>query len=505
MSVDNSLPRILIVEDSRPLSVFYQSVIAKNFKVEVMQTYTGKEALTTLNEFPPDIVFLDLKLPDMTGMDILRVINQKHHDVITIVMTANGSVNYAVEAMRLGAYDFLEKPIDANRLCTTLKNAIEKLELNVYFTSINSNSKAVGDFIGKSPAMQEIYNKIRRIGNSKASVFITGESGTGKEVTALTLHNLNTERTGKFVAINCAAIPKELMESEIFGHVKGAFTGATSDRQGAVSQAHGGTLFLDELCEMDLDLQSKFLRFLQSSKFQKVGSSRVEEVDVRIICATNKNPMEEVKAGRFREDLFYRLFVIPIHLPPLRERDKDAVLIAQKFLERFAREEKKHFKYIAPDAQEFLLHYHWPGNVRQLQNVIQRAIVLYDDEVLSRIMLPKEDELNGYEELDLVKKPQNQEMQTTKAAPAAGFTHELSIDSLAAKGLFTPSKPNEIVPLSEIEKHYILAAIAVFEGSVVAAAKALDVNSSTLYRKLDKWQKDGSVIRKIGYEFSAKL
>lgn len=495
MEVNSSLPKVLIIEDSRALSVFYKSVISKNFKVLIEQAYTGEEALKFISDFPPDIVFLDLKLPDMTGMQILKTIKEKKYKVITIVMTANGSIDYAVEAMRLGAYDFLEKPIDSNRLCTTLKNVIEKFELNVLVKQISNKPQSLGDFIGESPAMQEIYNKILRIGNSKASVFITGESGTGKEVTAMTLHNLNTERSGKFVAINCAAIPKELMESEIFGHVKGAFTGAVNDRQGAVSLADGGTLFLDELCEMDLELQSKFLRFLQSSKFQKVGSSKLESVDVRIICATNRNPIDEVKAGRFREDLFYRLYVIPIHLPPLRERDRDAVLIAQFFLEKFAKEENKNFSKIGPDAEEFLLRYHWPGNVRQLQNVIQRAIVFFEGDSLTRDMLPAVDELAGYENLDssLVE-------NTNDLNNVISSFPEKEKKEQKDKKFFNPEKQEDVLPLSMIEKHYILATIALFEGSITEAAKALEINPSTLYRKLDKWQKDGSVTRKIGYE-----
>lgn len=489
MSSNNLLPRILIIEDSHPLSVFYFTVLNKNLQVEAKQAYTGNEGLTLLDEFVPDIVLLDLKLPDMTGMDILRIINQKHYKVITIVMTANGSVNFAVEAMRLGAYDFLEKPIDSNRLCTTVRNAIEKLKLNDLVSTINSDNSALGDFIGESPAMQEIYNRIRRIGNSKASVFITGESGTGKEVTAQTLHKLNTERKGKFIAINCAAIPKELMESEIFGHIKGAFTGALNDRQGAVSQADGGTLFLDELCEMDLDLQSKFLRFLQSSKFNRVGSSKVEQVDVRIICATNKNPLDEVKNGRFREDLYYRLFVVPIHLPPLRERDHDCVLLAQHFLKNYSKEENKHFVGISQDAQDFLLSYNWPGNVRQLQNMIHRAIVFYDGEYLSRDMLPKESELSHFDE---------NPTKSSKEEKVAQVKENTQI----SPELLMPKNISDILGLEDLEKRYILRVIDLFNGSVTQAAKSLGVNASTLYRKLDKWQKEGSISRKIGYHLN---
>jgi two-component system, repressor protein LuxO len=486
MSVNNSLlPRVLIIEDSKPLSAFYLTVLAKDNNLDIRQAFTGAEALELINVFAPEIILLDLNLPDMLGMDILRTINNKQLKIITIVMTANGSVNFAVEAMRLGAYDFLEKPIDANRLKITIHNTVEKLELNVLVKQYSTKSDAPGDFIGESAAMQEIYSKLRRIGNSKASVFITGESGTGKEVTALALHNLNTERKGKFVAINCAAIPRELMESEIFGHVKGAFTGASSDRDGAVSAANGGTLFLDELCEMDLDLQSKFLRFLQSSKFQRVGASKTEEVDVRIICATNRNPMQEVKEGRFREDLFYRLFVIPIHLPPLRERDRDVILIAQKFLQHYGKEENKHFKGIATDAEEFLIHYSWPGNVRQLQNIIHRAVVFYDGKLLTRAMLPQEKELRSFGgEATTAKVDNISDVEDSKKSSSK----TLELNTLT-----------DIVSLEEMEKNYILAAISVCDGSVTKAASALKVNSSTVYRKLDKWQKEGLIAKNSGY------
>ncbi len=496
MSNNTLLPRILIVEDSRSLSAFYKTVIVAKRTVEIKQAYTGKEALDYINSFAPDIILLDVCLPDISGLDILKTLQERHLGAITIVMTATESVDYAVEAMRLGAYDFMVKPIDANRLLTTIHNVLERLQLNALVDQMSgAKTEALDGFIGESPAMLEVYNKIRRIGNSKASVFITGESGTGKEVTAQALHNLNTVRTGRFVAINCASIPKELMESEIFGHVKGAFTGATSDRDGAVSQANGGTLFLDELCEMDLDLQSKFLRFIQSSKFQRVGSSKVEEVDVRIICATNRNPMEEVQKGRFREDLYYRLFVIPIHLPPLRERDRDVLLIAYKFLQHFAKQEHKKFTGIAPDAEKFLLRYSWPGNVRQLQNMIQRAIVLYDGTMLTRDMLPPENELAHFKhETNQGKSDSwNNEQRTNNVQSNLAF--DAGITNFQQVVL----KPEDIIKLEDVEKNYILVAISACQGSVIVAAHALGVNPSTLYRKLDKWLKDGTIAKNAGY------
>ena len=465
-------------------------------------------------------------------------------------MTANGSVNFAVEAMRLGAYDFLEKPIDPNRLRTTIGNTIEKRKLNALITSYKFEQEDnPGDFIGNSPAMQEVYNKIRRIKNSRATVFITGESGTGKEVTALAVHKQNTERNGPFVPINCAAIPHELMESEIFGHVKGAFTGANTERQGAVALADGGTLFLDELCEMDLDLQSKFLRFIQSSRYKKVGGSKFEEVDIRIICATNRNPLEEVKAGRFREDLFYRLYVVPIHLPPLRERDGDCVLLANHFLHYYSNLEKKNFENISHEAERFLMRYNWPGNVRQLQNLIYRIVVLNDGRVLTKAMLAQE--IGMVPEEFVTSNTQNSNLSQDKNVlaqqPLSGNlkpdnqvwpeTQEVSFQARcdvasgaegpeavqASNSALIPAVTNDgikvmvreagdcfelmrslngVVDLETIERKYILAIVRLCDGSVVKAAGILGVNSSTLYRKLEKWKKQGLVVKKI--EFAAQ-
>ena len=540
---------ILIVEDALPLAKLYETVL-KSDRVKALSTGLGRDAMRMIKELSPDIVLLDLHLPDMPGMDILRSINEQELDISVIVMTANGSVNFAVEAMRLGAYDFLEKPIDPNRLRTTIGNTIEKRKLNALITSYKFEQEDnPGDFIGNSPAMQEVYNKIRRIKNSRATVFITGESGTGKEVTALAVHKQNTERNGPFVPINCAAIPHELMESEIFGHVKGAFTGANTERQGAVALADGGTLFLDELCEMDLDLQSKFLRFIQSSRYKKVGGSKFEEVDIRIICATNRNPLEEVKAGRFREDLFYRLYVVPIHLPPLRERDGDCVLLANHFLHYYSNLEKKNFENISREAERFLMRYNWPGNVRQLQNLIYRIVVLNDGRVLTKAMLaqeigmlPEEFVASNTQNSNLSQdknvlaqqplsgnlKPDNQVWPKTQEVSsqarcdvasgalgpeAAQASDSALIPAVTNDGIKVMVREagdcfelmrslNGVVDLETIERKYILAIVRLCDGSVVKAPGILGVNSSTLYRKLEKWKKQGLVVKKI--EFAAQ-
>lgn len=307
--------------------------------------------------------------------------------------------------------------------------------------------------------MEGVYRIIESAANSKATIFITGESGTGKEVCASAIHQASRRSESSFIALNCAAIPKELMESEIFGHVKGAFTGAVSDRQGAARMADGGTLFLDEICEMDLELQSKLLRFIQMGSFQPVGANRSEKVDVRFVCATNRDPLKAVELGHFREDLYYRLHVIPIHLPPLRDRGEDILLIADFFLKLINDEEGKSFKGFDAGVKRCLLEYAWPGNVRQLDNVIRNTVVLNDAELVTIGMLPS---------------PLNQPFSMPQVA--AEVTDH-AINSACAP----------IVPLWRLEKTAIESAIDHCEGNVTMAAQLLELSPSTIYRKLQNW------------------
>ncbi len=317
------------------------------------------------------------------------------------------------------------------------------------------------------------------VADSNAAVFITGESGTGKEVTAQSIHNVSQRRDAPFIALNCAALPENLIESEIFGHVKGAFTGAQEARKGAASQAHGGTLFLDEICEMDINLQAKILRFLQSGQIKRVGSDWIEDVDVRIICATNRNPMVEVAEKRFREDLFYRLDVLSIELPPLSQRGKDVILLGESFLKTYAAEEGKEFKSIAPETQEMMLNYHWPGNIRELQNMIRKATVVHDGVVLAPHMINMKSKLHdmvssnyqliGLAKTDVVKRTPNESLKTT-------FT--LNIHQ----------------PMSVIERDVIEAVIESCNGSIPKASQILQLSPSTIYRKRETWlQMDADV------------
>ena len=369
---------ILLIEDDPAQIRAYQGHMADtSYRMEVVDT--GAKAQAVLANATPDAILLDLNLPDMDGLDILRGLSEQGRAGEVIVITTRSSVANAVEAMRLGAFDYVVKPFDAERLRVTLRNALDRRALSHRVAAYRElEREAYCDFIGSSLPMQAVYRTIDAAAGSKATVFVTGESGTGKELCAQAIHAKSARAGAPFIALNCGAIPHDLMESEIFGHVKGAFTGAVAERAGAARRADGGTLFLDEVCEMEPALQTKLLRFLQTGTFQKVGGSGEERVDVRIVCATNRDPLAEVAAGRFREDLFYRLHVIPIHMPPLRDRPDDVPVLARHFLGRFAGQEGKAFTTLSPDAEALLRGHAWPGNVRQLENLIHTVVVLHD-------------------------------------------------------------------------------------------------------------------------------
>ncbi|MFQ2149441.1 sigma-54-dependent transcriptional regulator [Aeromonas jandaei] len=458
-------PRVLLVEDTRSLAVVYEQYLRQD-GYEVVLADCGQQALEVLLTSPPPVVLLDLELPDMSGMEILQQITEQQLPCAVVVITAHGSVDVAVEAMRLGAFDFLTKPFDSKRLCATARNALKHQQLSSLVAHYRENfeRQSFFGFIGASMAMQAVYRIIESAAPSKATVFITGESGTGKEVCAEAIHQCSPRREQPFIALNCAAIPHDLMESEIFGHVKGSFTGAQGDRKGAASLADGGTLFLDEICEMDLDLQSKLLRFIQTGTLQRVGSGKLETVDVRFICATNRDPLLEVKAGRFREDLYYRLHVIPLYLPPLRERGEDILLLARSLLQNYAKEENKRFRDFDAAAARVLLDYPWPGNVRELQNVVRNIVVLNDKELVSPDILPPP--LNGVRAL-AVATTAAQQPAATSATPAVG---------------------GPIRPLWLVEKEVIEQAIASCDGNIPKAAALLEISPSTIYRKKQGWE-----------------
>jgi len=342
----------------------------------------------------------------------------------------------------------------------TVRNALERRQLETLAASndIAKNGRFCS-LIGASLPMRAVYNVIENTAKSRATVFITGESGTGKELCAQAIHEMSPRRAGPFVAVNCGAIPRELMESEMFGHVKGAFTGAATTREGAVARATGGTLFLDEIGEMDLSLQVKLLRVLQSGEFTKVGGNEVERADVRYVCATNRDPWAEVQAGRFREDLYYRLHVVPCAMPPLRERDGDILLLARHFLRLYAKEEGKSFSDFAADAAETLTRYPWPGNIRELQNVLRNTVLFNDGTTVTAAMLSRLG-------------PNAAPRPATPPAP-----------------LRLGERHTAVKPLWQVEKEAIEEALAVCGGNVPRAAALLEVNPSTIYRRKAEWEK----------------
>jgi DNA-binding NtrC family response regulator len=457
---------VLLVEDMPALARLYIETLSK-VGIAVDHAETGAEALAALAQGRYATVLLDLNLPDMNGMEILQHIREQQIPVAPIVITAHGSVNIAVEAMRLGAFDFLVKPFPGDRLTVTVRNTLERMKLQ---REVDAWREELGrdryyGFIGRSPPMQAVYRIIDSAAASKATVFITGESGTGKELCAEAVHRRSPRRDQPFIALNCGAIPRDLMESEIFGHVKGAFTGAVADRDGAAVRADGGTLFLDEIGELPPELQTKLLRFLQTGSVQAVGGSRERKVDLRIICATNRDPAEDVRQGRFREDLYYRLLVIPVTLPPLREREDDMLLIARQFLRDYAAEEGKAFIDFDLEVAEDLQRYAWPGNVRQLQNVVRNIVVLHDGPLVTRAMLPN---------------------PVRTLIPAAQPGRPIQVPPPAPNGEASPVRP-----LWMVEKETIEAAIAACDGHVPRAAALLGISASTIYRKRLNWEAEG--------------
>jgi|TARA_B110000090_G_scaffold32506_1_gene34792 two-component system repressor protein LuxO len=452
---------ILLVEDSESSALAYKSYLS-DYNVSI--SHDLHNAALALAQHQPDLLILDVQLPDGNGIDLVQQLRDSGAQFPIVVITSDSSVELAVEAIKAGADDFLEKPFSGSRLKTTVANMLEKARLSELVTTYEATSHRDGfeGFIGSSLIMQGVYHMIEAAAPSNATVFITGESGTGKEVLARAIHDTSPRGKSPFVAINCGAISKELMESEIFGHIKGAFTGANTARAGAAAKANGGTLFLDELCEMDLELQVKLLRFLQTQVFRPVGSDHEQQVDVRIVCATNKDPAQEVKSGRFREDLFYRLHVISIELPALRERGQDVMQIAEHFLQSYAAEERKGFVSFSTAVKQFFLDHSWPGNIRELQNVIRQIVVLNDGVDISSEMLPLQ-------------------FRATCMGQAPDKTEQKGNNLVDM-----PHRASEVLPLWKLEQLYIDRVIELADDNIPKAASLLEVSPSTLYRKQQK-------------------
>ncbi|MDP4823393.1 MAG: sigma-54 dependent transcriptional regulator [Aestuariivirgaceae bacterium] len=441
---------VAVIEDSLlQAKTLERMLVDAGFRVRLFGT--AADALAAFQITPPAVAVIDLVLPDRSGVEVLEALKALSPGCSTVMVTNNASVNSAIEAMRAGAFDYIVKPLSRERLVMTVRNAVERHELRAQvqrLATVTGSLTRFHGFMGSSAIMNAVYGMIRNVAPSKAPVFITGESGTGKELAAHAIHAESARREQAFVPINCAAIPASLMESELFGHVRGAFTNAVSDREGAAARASGGTLFFDEICELPIDLQPKLLRLIETQCFQPVGGTREQPVDIRFVSATNRDPLAEIAAGRLREDLFYRLHVVPLRLPPLRERGDDAQEIGQELLRAFTAEEGRPIQVFTAEALELLRAHGWPGNVRELKNVIRNLAVLGTGPEVTPDML------SGL----LQRKPVPLRAPALKAGTA-------------------------IRPLWLVEREAIREALALCGGNMQKAAAFLEISQSTLYRK----------------------
>ncbi|MHC4392993.1 MAG: sigma-54-dependent transcriptional regulator, partial [Planctomycetota bacterium] len=380
------MARIIVCDDEPSVRELLEVVLVRSGHEPVLAA-NGREALACFDEKPAELVIHDLKMPGMSGLELLEQLKVRDPNLPVVVITAFSTWDNAVEAMRLGAHDYLKKPFDTNEIREVIERALVRAQL--VRRRRGDDSLTVPDLIGDAEGVRQVRDLVRRVAPTESTILIEGESGTGKELVARMVHYLSPRADGPFLAVNCGAFTENLLESELFGHLKGTFTGAIGDKDGLLKVAAGGTFFLDEVGEMPPSTQVKLLRVLQERQVMPIGASRPIRVDLRFICATNRDLAAEVRAGRFRSDLYYRLNVIPIELPPLRERWGDVPLLAGHFVRRYAERIGREVLSIAPDVQRQLEAYPWPGNVRELENVVQRAIALGDGPVLTRVMLPE--------------------------------------------------------------------------------------------------------------------
>jgi two-component system response regulator AtoC len=382
--------QVLIIDDEENMRYMLQLTLeSEEYGVEL--ACNGSEGIEKINQNQFDFILCDIKMPKVSGLDVLAFVMESSPNTPVIMISAYGTIDTAVQAMKQGAYDYVMKPFKQDEILLTLKKAEERERLrqeNQFLRQEVEKKYSFENIIGKSPQMQDIFRKIEKIMNYKSTVLITGESGTGKELAAKAIHYAGNRKKYPFVPVNCGAIPHDLLESELFGHVKGAFTGAINHKLGLISQAHNGTLFLDEIGELPLDLQVKLLRVLQEGEIRRVGDTRTVKVDVRVIAATSRNLLEAVEQGTFRKDLYYRLNVVPLHIPPLRERREDIALLVCHFMKKHAQEMGKTIRDIAPDAMKALLECEWKGNIRELENVLERAIVMTEGDTVTLEYLP---------------------------------------------------------------------------------------------------------------------
>ncbi len=489
------MTKVLVVDDD-PVQLRLTSEVAKKAGFDVATASGGNEALSVLSGSTAiGAVVLDLVMPDLDGLGVLEAMRARGIAVPVIVQTAKSSLETVVSSMRLGAADFFVKPVAPERLIVSLRNALQIGELETALRTERNRrtgSFGIADIITRSPAMDRTLDLCRKAAKSTIPVLIEGESGTGKELIARAIQG-SGDRAGKpFIAVNCGAIPANLVESVLFGHVKGAFTGATSDHTGKFQEAHGGTLFLDEIGELPQEAQVKLLRALQEGEVEPVGAARPIKVNVRVISATNRRLLNMARDGSFREDLYYRLNVFPIFVPPLRERPEDVALLAEHFLARFSAETGRRFSGLAPEALALLSSYDWPGNVRQLENALYRAVVLAEAEYLRPVDFPQiaarqAGVARAREEVSSLPVPDHP-VRIDEAPPRRPVIEAAPEESGADRFL---DPEGTLQTLSNIERDLILFAIERCDGRMTRVARALGIGRSTLYRKLKEYGIDG--------------
>lgn len=458
-------PRILVVDDERSMRELLSIVLARE-GYQVVAAESGRQALRVLERQPIDLLISDIKMPDMSGVDLLRAAREADHDVAGIMITAFASTDTAVEALRLGASDYLTKPFDVDELKIVVRNAIERRQLrqeNLALKRALDTTHQFAGIIGRSEAMVSVFRLIETIAPTSSTVLITGESGTGKELAARAIHAQSLRRDRPFVAVNCGALTETLLESELFGHMRGAFTGAATNKKGLVEVADRGTIFLDEVSEMSPVMQVKLLRVLQERRFRRVGGTEEVQADIRVVAATNRDLAALVAEGRFREDLYYRINVIPLHLPPLRERREDIRLLAEHFVARFAAQMGKPVTGISAAAVACLEAYPWPGNIRELENALERAVALEATPTILPESLPEPVREGGARVLSLVPRAE----ASRPVLPDGGFDLERHVRA--------------------IEREYIAEALRRANGVKVRAAEMLGMSFRSFRYYLKKY------------------
>ncbi|HEX4266095.1 MAG TPA: sigma-54 dependent transcriptional regulator [Verrucomicrobiae bacterium] len=454
-----SIEKIIVLEDDLIVrNNLEQCLRRRRYDVASATTIAAAQELLSKDNF--DLIFLDMRLPDGDGTDLLKTIQQRPQKPLVVVTTGFGSIESAVECMKNGAFDYVIKPFSNEQIEFTLRKAEEFTQLLRVnrFLSQGTDDGSSSELLGHSPAMENVRQLIRKVARTHATVLIHGESGTGKELVARALYLESPRASAPFIRVNCAAVPENLIESEFFGHEKGSFTGALTKREGRFELAHGGTILLDEISEISPNVQAKLLRVLQERELERVGGNRTIKVDVRVIATTNRNLEVSVEKKEFRQDLYFRLNVVPIHVPPLRERLEDVPFLAEEFMKRFARKHGVHVKGMSDEAMRMLKTHSWPGNVRELQNIIERAVILCGE---SGILEPE------HLGLAISQSPAPAATASTGSTPSAG----------------TGALP----PLAEMEKRHILAALEQCKGNRTHAAKLLDVSIRTLRNKLHEY------------------